>query len=65
MLSLQEGENALAAIALSAAPLLFVLNDPFRFTYRQRIIGAAAHCTAPGYLWLQKKKKRQFDQFMV
>jgi putative ABC transport system substrate-binding protein len=45
--TLQDLDQALAAIVRSAAQMLFVLNDPFIFTHRKRIIESAAKSRLP------------------
>ena len=45
--NLQELDQALAAIVRSAAQMLLVLNDPFIFTHRKKIVESAAKSRLP------------------
>ncbi len=45
--NLQELDQALAAIVRSAAQMLLVLNDPFIFTHRKKIVKSAAKSRLP------------------
>ena len=50
--NVQEFDSALTAIVQSDAQMLVVLNDPFIFTHRKKIIEAVAKSRL-SYLWLQ------------